>query len=149
MTRLNAARAFPVGLAVLLLLVVLIRAPSDASRSMSAADGEATEAPAGMEAVNGDSSERAPSGTIAPTRPETVGPPFEPPVEPSVEPSVEPCTRTGCFRSGSTRAEVRAAMGAADTVVAGAWEYGQSWVTFGYGTVLEYSNEGGNLRLCE
>ena len=117
MTRLNAARAFPVGLAVLLLLVVLIRAPSDASRSMSAAEGEATEAPAGM--------------------------------EPPVEPSVEPSTRTGCFRSGSTRAEVRAAMGAADRVVAGAWEYGQSWVTFGYGTVLDYSNEGGNLRLCE
>ena len=52
-------------------------------------------------------------------------------------------------RSGSTRAEVRAAMGAADRVVAGAWEYGQSWVTFGYGTVLDYSNEGGNLRLCD
>ena len=133
MTRLNAVQAFPVGLAVLLVLVVLIRAPSDASRSMSAAEGEATEAPAGMEAVNGDSSERAPSGAIAPTPAETA----------------EPQVRIGCFRSGSTRAEVRAAMGAADRVVAGAWEYGQSWVTFGYGTVLDYSNEGGNLRLCE
>ena len=129
MTRLNAVQAFPVGLAVLLVLVVLIRAPSDASRSMSAAEGEATEAPASMEAVNGE----APSGAIAPTPAETA----------------EPQVRTGCFRSGSTRAEVRAAMGAADRVVAGAWEYGQSWVTFGYGTVLDYSNEGGNLRLCE
>ncbi len=129
MTRLNAVRAFPVALAVLLLLVVLNRAPSDASRSMSAAEGEATEAPAGMEP------------TVAPTQPETA--------EPALEASVEPDVRTGCFRSGSTRAEVRAAMGAADRVVAGAWEYGQSWVTFGYGTVLDYSNEGGNLRLCE
>ena len=129
MTRLNAVRAFPVALAVLLLLVVLNRAPSDASRPMSAAEGEATEAPAGMEA------------TVAPTQPETV--------EPAFGASVEPDVRTGCFRSGSTRAEVRAAMGAADRVVDGAWEYGQSWVTFGYGTVLDYSNEGGNLRLCE
>ncbi len=129
MTRLNAVRAFPVALAVLLLLVVLYRTPSDASRPMSAAEGEATEAPAGMET------------TVAPTQPETV--------EPAFGVSVEPDVRTGCFRSGSTRAEVRAAMGAADRVVAGAWEYGQSWVTFGYGTVLDYSNEGGNLRLCE
>ena len=136
MTPLNAARAFPVGLAVLLVLVVLIRAPSDAPGPVNAAEGEATEAPAGMDAVNGDSSPRAPDETIARTPTES-----EPPVEPSV--------RTGCFRSGSTRAEVRAAMGAADRVVAGAWEYGQSWVTFGYGTVLDYSNEGGNLRLCE
>jgi len=125
MTRLNSVRAFPVALAVLLLLVVLNRAPSDASRSMSVAEGEATEASADMDA------------TVAPTQPATV------------EPSVEPDLRTGCFRSGSTRAEVRAAMGAADRVVAGAWEYGQSWVTFGYGTVLDYANEGGNLRLCD
>jgi len=39
-------------------------------------------------------------------------------------------------------------MGAPDTVVFGAWEYGRSSVTFGYGVVLDYSNQGGNLRLC-
>ena len=130
MTRLNSVRAFPVALAVLLLLVVLNRAPSDASRSMSFAEGEATEGGANEASAGRD-------GTVAPTQPATV------------EPPVEPDLRTGCFRSGSTRAEVRAAMGAADRVVAGAWEYGQSWVTFGYGTVLDYSNEGGNLRLCD
>jgi len=27
--------------------------------------------------------------------------------------------------------------------------YGESWVTFGYGVVLDFSNEGGDLRLCE
>ena len=139
MTRLNSVRAFPVALAVVLLLVVLNRAPSDTSRSVSAAEGKATEGSAGMEAVSADSSERAP--TIVPTQPEIA--------EPDAEPDVEPDVRTGCFRSGSTRAEVRAAMGAADRVVAGAWEYGRSWVTFGYGTVLDYSNEGGNLKLCD
>jgi hypothetical protein len=57
--------------------------------------------------------------------------------------------RTGCFRSGSSRNEVRAAMGAPDAIDRGAWEYGQDWVTFGYGVVLDFSNEGGNLRLCD
>ena len=114
----NAARVFPVGLVVLLVLVVLIRSPSDPSRSISAAEGEATEGPAG-------------------TPPETV------------EPPVEPFVRTGCFRNGSSRAEVRAVMGPADTVDRGAWVYGESWVTFGYGVVLDFSNEGGDLRLCE
>ena len=123
MVRLNGAWAFPVGLVVLLVAVVLIRSPSDASRSTSAAEGEAAEAPAGMEAV------------------ETV--------EPPVEPFVEPFVRTGCFRSGSSRAEVRTVMGPADTVDRGAWVYGESWVTFGYGVVLDFSNEGGDLRLCE
>lgn len=114
----NTARVFSVGLVVLLVLVVLIRSPSDPSRSISAAEGEETEGPAG-----------------AP--PETV------------EPPVEPFVRTGCFRNGSSRAEVRAVMGPADTVDRGAWVYGESWVTFGYGVVLDFSNEGGDLRLCE
>jgi len=39
-------------------------------------------------------------------------------------------------------------MGAPDTVDFGAWVYGESWVTFGYGVVLDYSNQGRNLRLC-
>ena len=119
MARLNGAWAFPVGLVVLLVLVVLIRSPSDATEPTSAAEGEATEAPAGMEAVE------------------------------TVEPPVEPFVRTGCFRSGSSRAEVRTVMGPADTVDRGAWVYGESWVTFGYGVVLDFSNEGGDLRLCE
>ena len=116
------ARALPIGLVVLLVLVVLIRSPSDPSRSIGAAEGEATEAPA---------------STVAPTPPEV----FEPPVEPFV--------RSGCFRNGSSRAEVRAVMGPADTVDRGAWVYGGSWVTFGYGVALDFSNEGGDLRLCE
>ena len=65
------------------------------------------------------------------------------------EPPVEPFVRTGCFRSGSTRDEVRAVMGAPDSVDFGAWEYGESWVTFGYGVVLDFSNADGSLRLCE
>ena len=119
MTRLNAAWAFPVGLVVLLVLVVLIRTPSDASGPRSAAEGEVTEAPAGMEVV------------------ETGGPP------------AEQFGRTGCFRSGSSRNEVRTVMGPPDTVDRGAWVYGESWVTFGYGVVLDFSNTGGDLRLCE
>ncbi len=65
------------------------------------------------------------------------------------EPPVEPFVRTGCFRSGSTRDEVRAVMGAPDSVDFGAWEYGESWVTFGYGVVLDFLNADGSLRLCE
>ncbi len=118
----NAARILAAGVVVLLVLLVLIRSPSDASRSMSAAEGEATEAPA---------------VTIVPDPPD----PVEPPVEPFV--------RTGCFRNGSSRAEVRAVMGPSDRVDRGAWVYGESWVTFGYGVVLDFSNEGGDLRLCE
>ena len=62
--------------------------------------------------------------------------------------TVEPPLATGCFRSGSSRAEVRAVMGAPDTIDFGAWMYGRSNVTFGYGVVLNYSNRDGNLRLC-
>ncbi len=60
----------------------------------------------------------------------------------------EPLLAGGCFGPGSSRAEVRAAMGAPDTVLYGVWEYGRSNVRFGYGAVVYYSNEGGNLRLC-
>ncbi len=129
---LNSARVTFVGLVVLFILVVLIRSPSDAPGPMNTAEGEATEAPAGVEGVDGNSSQQAPGGTIVGTPAET-----EPPV------------RTGCFRSGSSRAEVRRAMGEPGAVVFGVWEYGESWVTFGYGQVLDFSNEGGNLRLCE
>ena len=54
----------------------------------------------------------------------------------------------GCFGSGSTRAEVSAVMGAPDSVVFGEWVYGRSGVTFGYGTVLDIRNVGGDLRVC-
>jgi hypothetical protein len=124
---LNTARAGFLGLVVVLVLVVLIRSPSDAPGPMNAAEGEATEAP-------GDRS-------VAPTPAE--------PREPPVEPPVEPIVRTGCFRSGSSRNEVRAAMGAPEAINRGFWEYGKDWVTFGYGVVLDFSNEGGNLRLCD
>jgi hypothetical protein len=123
-TNLNTARAGFLGLVVVLLLVVLIRSPSDAPGPMNAA------------------------GSVAPTPAESGETPLEPPVEPSVEPSMEP-VRTGCFRSGSSRNEVRTAMGAPDAINRGFWEYGQDWVTFGYGVVLDFSNEGGNLRLCD
>jgi hypothetical protein len=132
MTRLNAVRAFPIGLVVLLVLVVLIRSPSDAPGPSSAADGDAAAVPTSPEAVNGAPAQQGPGGIL-----ET---PADTPEEPP---------RTGCFRSGSTRAEVRAAMGEPDQVVAGVWEYGESWVSFGYGTVLDYRNDGGNLRLCQ
>ena len=84
-------------------------------------EGEPTEAPTGVEGVDAETG----------------------------EPPVEPYVRTGCFRSGSSRDEVRVVMGAPDTVVFGAWEYGRSWVTFGYGVVLDFSNAGGDLRLCK
>ncbi len=130
-SNLNTARATFIGLVVVLLLVVLIRSPSGAPEAMNAAEGEAAEALAG--------------GSATPTPAQSGETPLAPPVEPSVEPSV----RTGCFRSGSSRNEVRAAMGAPDAINRGFWEYGQDWVTFGYGVVLDFSNEGGNLRLCD
>ncbi len=130
-SNLNTARATFIGLVVVLLLVVLIRSPSGAPEPMNAAEGEAAEALAG--------------GSATPTPAQSGETPPTPPVESSVEPSV----RTGCFRSGSSRNEVRAAMGAPDAINRGFWEYGQDWVTFGYGVVLDFSNEGGNLRLCD
>ncbi len=118
LTQLNPVRVSVVGLLLLLVLVVLSRAPSDAPQPANAAEtaaaGPLTEPTAG---VDGDSAAQA-------------------------------LAATGCFRSGSSRAEVRAVMGAPDTVDFGAWMYGRSSVTFGYGVVLDYSNQGDNLRLC-
>lgn len=132
-TRLNPVRVSVVGILSLLVFVVLSRAPSDAPRPANApeasAEGQLTESTGG---VDGDSARQAPRGTIAGTPAETSEPPLA----------------TGCFRSGSSRAEVRAVMGAPDTVDSGAWMYGRSSVTFGYGVVLDYSNQGDNLRLC-
>ena len=132
-TRPNAAQVSFVALFLLIVLVVLIRSPSDAPGPRNAAEGEETEAPAGVGGMGSDTAQQAPGGTVAQSLSET----SEPPV------------RTGCFRSGSSRDEVRAVMGAPDAVDRGAWEYGQSWVTFGYGVVLDFSNVDGSLRLCE
>jgi len=140
-SNLNTARAGFLGLVAVLVLVVLIRSPSGAPGPTNAAEGETAEALAGGVGVDRDSAQPVPGGSVAPTPAES----GETPLEPSVEPPV----RTGCFRSGSSRNEVRAAMGAPDTIDRGAWEYGQSWVTFGYGVVLDFSNQDGNLRLCE
>jgi hypothetical protein len=93
---------------------------------------------------------RAPSDGPQPTNaPEATadGQPTEPTGGVETETS-EPTLATGCFGTGSTRAEAQAVMGTPDTVVFGAWVYGRSNVTFGYGTVLDYSNEGRDLRLC-
>lgn len=132
-TRLHPVGTSVVGLALLLVLVVLSRAPSDAPGAENAAEtttgGEFTEQAA---AVDRDSAPRVLGGTVAGTAAETS----------------EPAPSTGCFRSGSSRDEVRAVMGAPDTVVFGAWMYGRSNVAFGYGVVADYSNEDGNLRLC-
>lgn len=54
----------------------------------------------------------------------------------------------GCIRGGSTHEEVRAVMGEPDSISFGAWIYGRSSVTFGYGTVLDLENEGGELIVC-
>ena len=126
-TRRNAARVAFVGLFLLVVLVVL---SSDAPLPTNAADGQATEAPAGVD--GDDSAEQAGGGTAAQTLAATREPPLA----------------TGCFRSGYSRAEVRAVMGMPDTVIYGAWKYGRSSVSFGYGVVADYSNEGDNLRLC-
>ena len=132
-THLNPVRVSVVGLLLLLVLVVLSRAPSDAPRPVNAtetaAEGRLAEPTAG---VDGDSARQALGGTVAATPAETSEPPLA----------------TGCFRSGSSRDEVPAVMGAPDTVDFGAWMYGRSSVTFGYGVVLDYSNRGDNLRLC-
>ena len=132
-TRLTTARVSFLGLLLLLVLVVLSRAPSDAPRPIKAAESAADEQLAAPTAgVDRDSARQALDGTVVRTPAETSEPPLA----------------TGCFRPGSSRDEVRAVMGAPDTVVFGAWEYGRSSVTFGYGVVLDYSNQGGNLRLC-
>ncbi len=141
-TRLHPVGTPVVGLIVLAVLVVLIRAPSEAPQPMNAsetsaeisaetaADGERTGSTAGVKL---DSARQGLVGTV-PDAPAERG-----------EPSL---ANNGCFRPGSSREEVRALMGAPDTVDFGAWVYGESWVTFGYGVVLDYSNQGRNLRLC-
>ena len=140
--RLNASRVSLVGLTLLFVLVVLIRSPSDAPPPVTAAetvtDGQLSDPTAD---VDGGVAQQAPSGSAAEI-------PAETPMETSAETS-EPPLADGCFRSGSSRAEVRAVMGEPDSVDFGAWVYGASWVTFGYSVVLDYSNEGGKLRLCE
>ena len=114
-TRLHPVGTSVVGLIILLVLVVLIRAPADTPRPMDATEtaesGQASEPTAGIEVD-------------------------------------EPPLADGCFGSGSTRAEVSAVMGAPDSIVFGEWVYGRSGVTFGYGTVLDIRNDGGNLRVC-
>jgi hypothetical protein len=118
LTQLNPVRIAVVGLLLLLVLGVLSRAPSDAPQPVNAAETAAA------------------------------GPLTEPTAGVDGDSAEPPLAATGCFRSGSSRAEVRAVMGAPDTVDFGAWMYGRSSVTFGYGVVLDYSNQGDNLRLC-
>ena len=142
-SRLNAARVSLIGLALLVVFVVLSRGSSGTQQSGNTAQAEhenGAEASAGaasdtllpVPTAEASSAQQTLGGTAAPTPAETD----------------EPQRLTGCFRSGSSRAEVRAAMGAPDTVDFGAWLYGRSNVTFGYGVVLDYSNQGDNLRLC-
>jgi hypothetical protein len=59
-----------------------------------------------------------------------------------------PTPRVGCIEGGSTREEVRAAMGEPDSIAWGDWLYGRSSVTFSYGRVSDFSNAGGELVLC-
>jgi hypothetical protein len=88
-----------------------------------------------------------------PPEPETAADPESataevPATEPTAVEVAGPEDPDGCFSSGSTRAEVSRVMGAPDSIAFGEWLYGRSGVTFGYGTVLDYHNEGGDLRLC-
>jgi hypothetical protein len=66
----------------------------------------------------------------------------------SAAPTQTPPLAATCIRTGSTQAEVRQVMGAPDSVVFGAWVYGRSQILFGYGTVQDYANVGGNLIIC-
>lgn len=130
-SRLNPVRVSVVGLILLLVFVVLMRAPSDAPSAPgeTAAAGPPADLTAG---VNGDSARQALGGVAA-------GIPAEP---------EEPPLGSGCFRLGSSRDQVRAVMGAPDTIAFGDWVYGPSTLTFAYGQVDYVSNDGGNLRLC-
>lgn len=112
------------GLVLLVLFVVMSRSSSAPARTGNEAE---TEANATTEVAD----ER----------------PTEPTEEVVTEPG-EPILVDGCFGSGSTRAEVSRVMGSPDSIVFGEWMYGPSGVTFGYGTVLDYHNEGRNLKLC-
>ena len=132
-SRLNPVRVSVVGLILLLVFVVLIRAPSDAPNAPNTGETAAAGPPADPTAgVNGDSARQAPGGVAAGIPAEAEGPPLT----------------GGCFRLGSSRDQVRAVMGAPDTIAFGDWVYGQSTLTFAYGQVDYVSNDGGNLRLC-
>ena len=128
----KAAQVSFVVLFLLIILVVLIRAPSDAPPPMNTVEGDATEAPTGMDEVDRNSTPAAPGGSVVLAPAETSEPPLAP----------------GCIRSGTSRAEVRAIMGAPDSVGYGNWVYGRSWVAFGYGQVNDFENVDGSLRLC-
>jgi hypothetical protein len=39
-------------------------------------------------------------------------------------------------------------MGEPDSISFGAWLYGRSEISFGYGVVVDLSNAGGNLIVC-
>ena len=133
-TRMNTVRVASLAGLILLFVLAVLRslpdvpsgpgAPSNAPEAMNTPDGQATEVEGAVQEALGE--------TVARTPAETGEPPLG----------------TGCFRGGSTRTEVRAVMGAPDSVVYGAWMYGRSSVVFGYGSVLEYKNLGDNLRLC-
>lgn len=64
-------------------------------------------------------------------------------------PSAVPPTSFGCVRGGTSRAEVVELVGEPDSVSYGVWFYGGSQVVFGYGVVLDYSEEDVDLRLCD
>ena len=121
-TRPNAAQVSFVVLFLLIVIVVLIRSPLRSPWAHECCRGGGDRSSAGVGGMGSDTAQQARGGTVAQSPSETNEPPL----------------RTGCFRSGSSRDEVRAVMGAPDAVDRGAWEYGQSWVTFGYGVVLDF-----------
>jgi hypothetical protein len=131
------------GLVLLVLFVMMSRASTRGTGSANTGSEEASEAfepaaaptsarPAG---AAGDSASQAVGGTAAGSvqRP---------------DPRDGATRADGCFRSGSSNTEVRAVMGAPDSVFFGEWRYGQSSVSFGYGVVLDYENLSDNLKLC-
>ncbi len=97
----------------------------------------------GASSACGDS--RPDAGTAGPSGAE-VGAPQGPEAVPEARTERPP--GPGCIRGGTSRAEVLALMGEPDSVSFGAWLYGRSEITFGYGTVLDFTNEDGNLVLC-
>jgi hypothetical protein len=75
----------------------------------------------------------------------------DPPREPQESALTDSGDRTApnaCIRGGSTREEVRRVMGEPDSISFGAWLYGRSEISFGYGVVVDLSNAGGNLIVC-
>jgi hypothetical protein len=123
------------GLILMFLFVMMSRASNNGSGSANTGGEEASE-PTSAPAGAGDSARRGIDSTI-------VGNAVE-----GSELRDGPTRTDGCFRSGSSATEVRAVMGAPDSVVFGEWKYGPSSVSFGYGVVLDYENPSGNLKLC-